>query len=264
MSTTINVRELGTTLLPANRNQPRYNLSQCSPQINWIHETAGFYRDPTNGKDLVIKVRSGIYEANMIALAGDCAAPICGLLQDNAGQINGIVMEKFWALDVSRKTPREKSDIANTMVTLVRRLRTEKRILHGDIKADSFLILPRGELRICDFGGAAPTVDPLGPQQWTPGRLSPYRYVYENTEQPFNDKDDDYALGIAIWEMWCGEIPLNNVPNESMEPYILSGQTIDVSRIDDTRIRKLVQDLMAPALTMGGHFLNVRRGLWGR
>jgi len=264
MGTAVNICNLRTTLLPANQNYPKYNYSQCFPHISWIHETAGFYKDPTSGKDLVIKVRSGIYEANMIALAGDCAAPICGLLQDNAGQINGIVMQRFWALDVSRKTIAEKSNIANTMVKLVQRLRTEKRILHGDIKADSFLILPRGELRICDFGGAAPIADPLGPQQWTPGRLSPYRYVYENSEQAFNEKDDDYALGIAIWEMWCGEIPLNNVSNESMEQYILSGQTIDVSRIEDPRIKKLVQDLMAPAMAMGGHFLNVRRGLWGR
>ena len=254
----VNVNELRSKLIE-NKQYPVYNYPDLYPHTTWIYETVGICKLPKTGKEVVIKIKSGLYEANMIYLAGECATPICGLLV-NGPETMGIVMERCRPLNASGKSSKEKARFATAMYRLVERLHERKRIIHADIKADSFLVQPQGDLRLCDFGGSALGADPNGVTQWTMGRLSPYRYVYEKDEVMWGVEDDNYALAIAIWEMWVGRVPLWNLTQGSQEweRAVMSGNTINLTDIEDESTRVLVERLMGPALQRGGSILAAR------
>ncbi|HMJ89950.1 MAG TPA: protein kinase [Candidatus Acidoferrum sp.] len=112
-------------------------------------------------------------------------------------------------------------------------------IVHRDIKPENLLIDRRGRVRIADFGLArllGPITDPrLTQSQHVMG--TPHYMAPEQFEKPLavDHRADIYSLGVVLYEMLTGELPLGrfDLPSHKVQ--------IDV-RLDDIVLKTLAKE----------------------
>lgn len=122
-------------------------------------------------------------------------------------------------------------------------------ITHRDIKpANLWVQSPSGRIKILDFGLAlaGSGVDQLsdvGSVVGTPGYLSPE----QARNEPVDDRTDLYALGVVMYEMCCGQLPLvaRDVPSHLIsiichEPVPLSEMRPDIPEPLSDLVMKLL------------------------
>ena len=210
-----------------------------NPNLGIITSTGEFLKTHSNKYDAT-------YEANMLLLAGDCAVSVNTIALWYDGTPKGIIMPRETPL--TEFTPSNKKATAQEMVHVVSRLHNEKRIIHGDIKLANFLFCRSdSRIRLNDFASAACASDQEGPAEFSHYYLAPCR-VANRLTTPRDAKDDNFALGIAIWEMWTGRRPFEGMSFAQAIAYIQGGGTINIKDIDDAETQDLVRGLMAPRL----------------
>jgi len=93
----------------------------------------------------------------------------------------------------------------------------EEGIVHRDIKPENILLDRRGRVKIADFGvaklldrrAADYTLTSANQVMGTPHYMAP-----EQTERPLevDHRADIYAVGVVLYELLCGELPLGRFP----------------------------------------------------
>jgi serine/threonine protein kinase len=115
-------------------------------------------------------------------------------------------------------------------------------IVHRDLKPANVFLTASGELRLVDFGLAAPVGEaedagPEAPRAWTPLYASPQMLA----GAPPEPRDDIYSLGCIAYEILAGKTPWGNLPG------------------DEAARRRL--KLARPAGMHGNHWQVIRRAL---
>lgn len=118
----------------------------------------------------------------------------------------------------------------------------ERGVVHRDIKPENILIDTEGNLKIADFGLAKMTVDPTHPTQsvvTVTGRNmgTPHYMAPEQCENmgSVDHRADIYSLGVVLYEMLTGELPIGRfpVPSERVQ--------VDV-KLDEVVLKALEKD----------------------
>ena len=112
-------------------------------------------------------------------------------------------------------------------------------MVHRDIKPSNVLLDGYGKIKLADFGIASiasasgdPQLTSLTMQLGTPDYMAPEQRVnVSNVDQ----RADVYSLGVMLYEMLCGELPLGAFPNPS-----------EVSSEYSEHWDKLVRDALNP------------------
>jgi predicted Ser/Thr protein kinase len=116
----------------------------------------------------------------------------------------------------------------------------EEGVVHRDIKPENVLLDRKGRVKIADFGlakllGRAPADYQLTGAQQVMG--TPHYMAPEQVERPLDvdHRADIYSLGVVLYEMLTGELPLGRfaLPSEKVK--------VDV-RLDEVVLRALAKD----------------------
>ena len=163
------------------------------------------------------------------------AGPYHFLLMEH---IDGVNLRQ--AMQAGRFSPDEALTLVQEMCAALKSAH-EDGILHRDIKPENILLDSQGRLKIADFG-IAKLVGPEDLQNFTLTRQdsvlgSPQYMAPEQIESPENvdQRADIYSLGVVLYELLTGELPLGRFAAPS------SKNDID-SRIDEIVFRTLEKE----------------------
>ncbi|KAK6518305.1 hypothetical protein TWF506_005465 [Arthrobotrys conoides] len=213
-------------------------------------------------KGFAIKYTARYREIEMAKLAGDCEIKVHGYVLRSYEEYPelqlckvGLVMEKGRSLAEYIKTitdnEPEKLRVKNEMISVVERLHTEYRMVHGDIKPSNFLICPDGKIRLCDFEGAYPEDEPA--ELWGPlvndlgGIAYTDRYQSKHRDEyiPPTRNDDWYALAISVWELYTGKTAFDSISTtEKFRDHQRTGQTVDLTEVKDSETREWIRKIL--------------------
>ncbi|KAJ7727230.1 hypothetical protein B0H16DRAFT_1894527 [Mycena metata] len=226
-----------------------------------VHEDVAVRRFPVAGGLIIVKsytlslwpygeVDRSIEEHTwiMMMLAGDCCVRVSGRLF-SLGKPAGFCMPM--------ETPIIPADIATReeriqLIKQVHDLVTElhaKNIVHGDVKPQNLLMCSDGRMRFCDFDNASVEGDGYSNPAYTLPYCSQFRF--RHPEVPMTRAEDTYALGLTIWELYTGRIPLSYGDEtreetlDSLEHRVNVGMGPDMQVIDDPQIYALIETCLA-------------------
>ncbi|KAF3217278.1 hypothetical protein TWF192_005770 [Orbilia oligospora] len=232
------------------------------PELS-THESRGFSLDPIyEYKGFAIKCDVPYREFDMAKLAGDCGVKVHGYVLRTYKDYPelqlcrvGLVMEIGRPLADYIKTisdiEPEKLRVKNEMISVVERLHTERRMVHGDIKPANFLICQDSKIRLCDFKSGRPEDEPV--ELWGPlvddlgGTAFTDRYQNKHREQyvPPTRNDDWYALAISVWELYTGKTPFESISDtEELRDHRRTGQTVDLTEVKDSETREWIRKIL--------------------
>jgi serine/threonine protein kinase len=124
----------------------------------------------------------------------------------------------------------------------------EQNLVHRDIKPSNFMITPKGQIKLLDFG-IAKTIDVTsaeytqtgtGVQMGTPMYMSPEQV---KSSKEVSHITDIYSLGVVLWQMVMGEKPYdtNELSLPEIQVNIIKENLPNTSSIFDDIIQKATQ-----------------------
>ncbi|KAJ7190698.1 kinase-like domain-containing protein [Mycena pura] len=184
---------------------------------------------------------------NIMKRAGDACVSLVGRLFIG-GQIVGIVMPNETPIDADNiDTKEERLRIIYRLRDLVTDLHT-KQIVHGDVKPQNLLLCSDGLVRLCDFDCASIEGDGFVAPIYTLPYCSPGRARHQDV---MTRAEDMHAMGLSIWHLYTGRLPLTTVDDakEELEGLVMdrtfAGFLPDMTAIDDPDIAALIEDCLA-------------------
>lgn len=198
-----------------------------------------------DGVKFVVKLRPNDIklerEIGFMEAAGNLSVSVVGRIYDPQNCLVGFAMPRLRVIEPVKMTSNEKMDIFNQIRRTIPELH-KRQIIHGDIKLSNML-LDETKLKLCDFGTSAWTTEVMYPEAFSLQWCSPYRLNITG-KQPLIANEDIYASGIAIWELFVGETPFEDIdPDDEeadLEGQIRSGLSVDVGRIEVEEARLYV------------------------
>lgn len=197
--------------------------------------------------NLAYKLNCTQRELDMMKRAGDCAVkPVARVMQLRDGRpvMPGLLMELQTPLDIKQIKESERAIVKDEMIWLIATLHKTYRMVHGDIKPLNMLRCKDGKLRFCDFDSARPIDEDVS--VWEGGGTDQYlapKRNYFYTGSPPTESDDDYALGLSLWELYTGKQALSDQLH-NIEHVLKEGRTVNVEEIEDEEVRGLIRELL--------------------
>ena len=208
------------------------------------------------GHDYVIKIRPDplqlARELKFLQAAADMSVEVRGYIRRSrtSDDIVGFVMPCLKVIDPARMTVDEKIMVFRQIRDLIPQLHDRHKIIHGDIKLSNFL-LDGAVVKFCDFGNSAWMSEVVYPTALSIRYSSPYRLGSNPNVNPRRliAEEDIYASGIAVWELFVGEIPFGPYvsDDEDFELWdrIVDGFTVDVEKIEFEEARVYVKECLS-------------------
>ncbi|MEE2939542.1 MAG: serine/threonine-protein kinase [Planctomycetota bacterium] len=136
-------------------------------------------------------------------------------------------------------TPREALEIVSQVCEALQ-FAHDKGVVHRDIKPGNVLLDVQGQVKITDFGLAkmlgvrpAPALTRATQVMGTPNYMAPEQW---ETPLEVDHRADIYSLGVVLYELLTGELPMGN--------FALPSQRVQVDvRLDDVVLRALQKEL---------------------
>ncbi|KAJ7642804.1 kinase-like domain-containing protein, partial [Mycena polygramma] len=188
---------------------------------------------------------------NIMQLAGDCSVSLVGRLF-HCGIAVGICMPIETPIDTEAiGSEDERIRIIHQLWELLAELHTKK-IVHGDLKPQNLLMCSDGRVRLCDFDNGSIEGDGFVAVDLTFPYCSPFRA--RNCEQPMTCVEDMHALGLTMWHIYTGKLPLICDGDTKDDPLntqsflmnrTLAGFLPDMGLIHDPQIASLIQMCIA-------------------
>ncbi|KAJ6478708.1 kinase-like domain-containing protein [Mycena vitilis] len=184
----------------------------------------------------------------MMMLAGDCCVRVSGRLF-SLGKPAGLCMPVETPIDPADiATREERIQLIKQVHALVTELHS-KNIVHGDVKPQNLLICSDGRMRLCDFDNASREGEDFVNTAYTLPYCSQFRFRHPDV--PMTRAEDTYALGLTIWELYTGRVPLScgeesrQEALDSAENRVNVGMGPDMQVIDDPQIYTLIEVCLA-------------------
>jgi serine/threonine protein kinase len=124
-------------------------------------------------------------------------------------------------------------------------------VLHRDIKPDN-IMLTEGHALVADFGVARPADLSMDAQITGPGLVvgtPAYMAPEQAMGDPIDARSDLYSLGIVIYEMLAGSLPMPDTTSELLEVKRISGERQTLPPLGPeipSSVRKVVRKALAP------------------
>lgn len=201
------------------------------------------------GVHYVIKLRPNALklqrEIEFMDAAGDLSVSVVGRIYDPQIRLVGFAMPYLQAIQSAELTSAEKLNIFSQIRQAIPDLH-KRHIIHGDIKLSNML-LDGVKLKLCDFGISAWMWERMIPGSFSLQWCSAYR-LNNGGRNPLVGNEDIYASGIAVWELFVGEAPFEDIdPDDEevdLEGRIRSGLCVDAERIQVEEARLYVAECL--------------------
>ncbi|KAJ7226594.1 kinase-like domain-containing protein [Mycena rebaudengoi] len=190
---------------------------------------------------------------SIMELAGECCVSIVGRAF-RGPDVCGFCMPIESPIDtVNIATKEERTRIIYQLRDLVAKLHG-KNIVHGDVKPQNLLLCSDGELRLCDFDDASVEGDGYTMTNVSYPYCSPFRARNQahDTYTPLTRAEDVYAMGLSMWEIYTGRLPLTSDDENTKAIYSLDldnrcyvGLLPDMELIDDPAIAALIETCLS-------------------
>ena len=139
----------------------------------------------------------------------------------------------------------------------------EQGLIHRDIKPSNFMISPKGQVKLLDFGiakntdtnSAEYTQTSTSQQMGTPMYMSPEQV---NETKSVTAQSDIYSLGVVLWQMVMGQKPYDTktLSNFELQLKIVQEPLALTQTIWDTSIQKATHKNLESRYTSTHLFLN--------
>lgn len=127
--------------------------------------------------------------------------------------IEGVTLDKAWQNTKRRDRYDFLKDVLTQLSVILNQLKAFS-IVHCDIKPSNILISPDGQVHLIDFGMALRTDSPDSRETLFPlGYAAPELLL--NRLHLVDHRTDYFALGVLIWKLYAGKLPLTH-PNPSI------------------------------------------------
>ena len=139
----------------------------------------------------------------------------------------------------------------------------EQGLIHRDIKPSNFMINPKGQVKLLDFGiakntdtnSAEYTQTSTSQQMGTPMYMSPEQV---NETKSVTAQSDIYSLGVVLWQMVMGQKPYDTktLSNFQLQSKIVNEKLVLTNTNWDTSIQKATHKNLDNRYTSAQLFLN--------
>jgi serine/threonine protein kinase len=184
-------------------------------------------------------------EIGFMEAAGNLSVSVVGHIYDPQNVLVGFVMPLLRVIEPAELTSDEKVNIFSQIRQTIPELHN-RQIIHGDVKLSNML-LDETKLKLCDFGTSAWTTKLMYPEALSLQWCSPYR-LNVASRQPLIAHEDIYAGGIAVWELFVGETPFEDIdPDDEeadLEGQIRPGLRVDIERIEVEEARQYAAECL--------------------
>ncbi|KAJ7226595.1 kinase-like domain-containing protein [Mycena rebaudengoi] len=230
-----------------------------------LHTRSAVYRSSAEGIVVKIYRQPGNQDfepwdieriCDIMELAGDCCVATVGRAFMHS-KVSGFCTPTESPVDSSNiATKKERIGIIYKLWDLVAKLHS-KNIVHGDIKPDNLLLCSDGQLRLCDFDGASIEGDGYATAALSYPYCSPFRVRNDtdNTLVPMTRAEDVHAMGMTMWEIYTGRLPLTYGAESSKDKNVIEllenrsrvGFLPDMDLIDEPEIASIIQTCLDAA-----------------
>jgi serine/threonine protein kinase len=180
-------------------------------------------------------------EVELMTVAGNVSVEVIGIVYTGEGtNLEGFVMPLLAPVQPANMNLQEKLELFQQMRVTIQTLH-QRGVIHGDVNLSNMLLDDRNRFKLCDFGTSAYVPESYCPKAFTLRSSSPYR-LRKATNPPLIPEEDEYALGIAVWELFTEKRAFAEIDNEDdLEDAIKAGRKVDIDCVEVAEVREFIR-----------------------